>query len=243
MKRRLTTSTRRRHTVLVAIVTILCCVAAVLTGKLVSMSILATMAVGAYDDTAYAHSAELAKLTQFANFFEPYKSQFNQGTAQAAAGSLTAARASLEDALELAPVSSQCDVRRNLTLVLEKMGEAAAKTEVEISVKYYTAAANVAKHAAATCTQLVPIEHRVEQELAEVEGKQGKDSDKDSDKVGAKSDQPAGAGKDGKVQEPIPSDAALSALRSRLAQGMTDQLERQEEIRSNDRADEVLKPW
>jgi hypothetical protein len=59
------------------------------------------------------------------NWFEPYKSPYNVGTALAGAEELDAARSKLEEALGLASGLEVCAVRVNLALVIERQGDAA----------------------------------------------------------------------------------------------------------------------
>lgn len=94
-------------------------------GKLLSMYAFAHQSISAYVVDDYAGSESAARGQEFLNWFEPYKAPFNIGTALAGAEALPEARAKLEEALDLATGLEVCDVRVNLSLVIERMGDAA----------------------------------------------------------------------------------------------------------------------
>lgn len=94
-------------------------------GKLLSMYAFAHQSISAYVVDDYAGSESAARGQEFLNGFEPYKAPFNIGTALAGAEALPEARAKLEEALDLATGLEVCDVRVNLSLVIERMGDAA----------------------------------------------------------------------------------------------------------------------
>lgn len=94
-------------------------------GKLLSMYAFAHQSISAYVVDDYAGSESAAHGQEFLNWFEPYKAPFNVGTALAGAEELPEARAKLEEALDLATGLEVCDVRINLSLVIERMGDAA----------------------------------------------------------------------------------------------------------------------
>lgn len=94
-------------------------------GKILSMYGFAHQAISAYVVDDYAGSQAAAEGQDFVNWFEPYKAPFNIGTALAGAEKLPEARAELERSLDLATGLEVCDVRINLSLVIERMGDAA----------------------------------------------------------------------------------------------------------------------
>ncbi|MFE6996328.1 hypothetical protein ACFVAE_10250 [Microbacterium sp. NPDC057659] len=96
----------------------------VLVAKLLSMYAFAHQSVSAYVAGDYAGSESAAHGQSWWNVFEPYKAPFNAGTALAGADELPEARAELEDALSLAHGLEVCDVRINLAIVVERMGDA-----------------------------------------------------------------------------------------------------------------------
>ncbi|MFF7290943.1 hypothetical protein ACFY9N_00285 [Microbacterium sp. NPDC008134] len=94
-------------------------------GKILSMYAFAHQAISAYVVDDYAGSEAAAEGQEFLNWFEPYKAPFNVGTALAGAEQLPESRAKLEEALDLATGLEVCAVRINLSLVIERMGDAA----------------------------------------------------------------------------------------------------------------------
>lgn len=117
---------RRRVRRWVAIGTLpLTLAALLLVGKVLSMYALAHQAVTAYVVDDYAGSEAAARGQEFLNVFEPYKAPYNVGTALAGADELPDARAKLEEALGLASGLEVCAVRVNLSLVVERLGDAA----------------------------------------------------------------------------------------------------------------------
>ncbi|REJ06398.1 tetratricopeptide repeat protein [Microbacterium bovistercoris] len=96
----------------------------VLVAKLLSMYAFAHQSISAYVTGDYAGSEAAAHGQSWWNVFEPYKAPFNSGTALAGADRLPEARADLEDALTLAKGLEVCDVRINLAIVVERMGDA-----------------------------------------------------------------------------------------------------------------------
>ncbi|PZU43682.1 MAG: hypothetical protein DI566_14075 [Microbacterium sp.] len=117
---------RRRIRRWVAIGTLpLTLAALLLVGKVLSMYALAHQAVTAYVVDDYAGSEAAARGQELLNVFEPYKAPYNVGTALAGADELPDARAKLEEALGLASGLEVCAVRVNLSLVVERLGDAA----------------------------------------------------------------------------------------------------------------------
>ena len=75
----------------------------------------------------------------FLNVVERHKAPFARGDAFVLAGDLDSARAQFEQALELAPPDSidSCQIRVNLALALEKLGDAAKAAGDEVAAKDY----------------------------------------------------------------------------------------------------------
>lgn len=97
-------------------------------GKILSMYAFAHQSISAYVVDDYAGSESAAEGQEFLNWFEPYKAPFNVGTALAGAEQLPESRAKLEEALDLATGLEVCAVRINLSLVIERMGDAARES-------------------------------------------------------------------------------------------------------------------
>ncbi|WP_353114965.1 hypothetical protein [Microbacterium sp.] len=99
--------------------------ALVFVGKLLSMYAFAHQSISSYVVGEYAASESAARGQEWWNAFERYKAPYDVGTALAGAERLPEARAKLEEALDLAQGLEVCAVRINLSLVIERMGDAA----------------------------------------------------------------------------------------------------------------------
>jgi tetratricopeptide (TPR) repeat protein len=92
--------------------------------KLISLSVVNQTALNLFDAGAYAGSADQStSLIEDHNIIEPYLPWFNRGDALAAQQEYTAAIDDFERALELAPAERECDVRVNLALSWETLGD------------------------------------------------------------------------------------------------------------------------
>jgi len=93
--------------------------------KVLSMYAFAHEAIAAYAAGEYAQTVQASRGQEVLNIFEPYKAPYNRGVGLADAGELDAGRAAFEEALALAHGLEQCAVRVNLSIVLERIGDAA----------------------------------------------------------------------------------------------------------------------
>lgn len=93
--------------------------------KLLSMYAFAHTSISSFVSGEYAESESAARGQDVLNWFEPVRAPYNIGTALAGAEELAAARAELERALPLAQGLEVCPVLINLSLVVERQGDAA----------------------------------------------------------------------------------------------------------------------
>ncbi|AYF97148.1 hypothetical protein [Protaetiibacter intestinalis] len=100
-------------------------VALLVCGKLLSMYAFANQAISSYAAGDYPGTVSAARGQEPFNYFEPYKAPFNRGVGLADAGELDAARLAFEEALALATGMEECPVRVNLSIVWERIGDAA----------------------------------------------------------------------------------------------------------------------
>ena len=122
--------------------------------KLLTMSAAATQAVDGFFAAAAHTVFEAADRMSFLNVVERHKAPFARGDAFVLAGDLDSARAQFEQALELAPPDSidSCQIRVNLALALEKLGDAAKAAGDEVAAKdYWTRTKAVADAAPPGC--------------------------------------------------------------------------------------------
>ncbi len=93
--------------------------------KVLSMYAFAHHSISSFIVGGYAESEAAARGQDWLNWFEQFKAPYNIGTALAGGDSLPQARSELEEALPLAQGLEVCYVRINLSLVMERMGDAA----------------------------------------------------------------------------------------------------------------------
>lgn len=117
---------RRRIRRWVAIATLPLTLAALLfVGKLLSMYSFAHQSISTFIAGDYAESEAAARGQDWLNWFQPFLAPYNIGTALAGAEHLDEGRADLERALPLAQGLEVCFVRINLSVVIERQGDAA----------------------------------------------------------------------------------------------------------------------
>ncbi|WP_336644777.1 hypothetical protein [Microbacterium sp. USHLN186] len=117
---------RARIRRIVAIATLPLTLAALLfVGKVLSMYAFAHTSISAFVSVAYAESESAARGQDWLNWFQPFAAPYNIGTALGGAEQLADARAELERALPLAQGLEACPVLINLSLVVERQGDAA----------------------------------------------------------------------------------------------------------------------
>ena len=93
--------------------------------KFLSMYAFAHQSISSFVADDYAASEQAARGQGWANWFDSFRAPYNLGTALGGAENLSDARAAHEEALPLATGLDVCPVRINLSLVIERMGDAA----------------------------------------------------------------------------------------------------------------------
>jgi tetratricopeptide (TPR) repeat protein len=91
--------------------------------KLMSLSVTTQAAIVSYNIGDYESSIEQSESLLELNVIEPYLPYFNRGDAQAGREYYVDAVEDFEKALELAPEAKKCDVRVNLALSWELLGD------------------------------------------------------------------------------------------------------------------------
>lgn len=147
---------RRRRSIRrwVAIGTLPLTLAALLfVGKLLSMYAFAHQSISSFVTGGYAESESAARGQDFLNWFEQFKAPYNIGTALAGAEKLPQARTELERALPLAQGLDVCYVRINLSLVVERQGDAAqAKGDAAKAAQFYGEALQITAETPKECS-------------------------------------------------------------------------------------------
>lgn len=91
--------------------------------RLIGLSVVNQTALDLFDSGAYEASESVSTGLLDQTIIEPYLPWFNRGDAKAAQEQYTDAIDDFERALELAPDDRQCDVRVNLALSWERLGD------------------------------------------------------------------------------------------------------------------------
>jgi tetratricopeptide (TPR) repeat protein len=112
---------RRRRLVLWSLPVVLLALAASV--KLASLSLTAQDAITASETARFDESIEASDALMTLNWFEPWIAYYDRGTASARSQSFNDATDDLSTALELAPPERSCEVRVNLALAWEQLGD------------------------------------------------------------------------------------------------------------------------
>ena len=91
--------------------------------RLIGLSVVNQTALDLFDAGAYEQSESVSTGLLDQTLIEPYLPYFNRGDAKAAQEQYTDAIDDFERALKLAPADRQCDVRVNLALSWERLGD------------------------------------------------------------------------------------------------------------------------
>lgn len=122
-------------------------------GKLLSMYAFAHQSISSYVAGGYAESEAAARNLDVLNWFEQFKAPYDIGTALAGQEKLPEARKELERALPLASGLDVCYVRINLSLVIERQGDAAqAAGDAAKAAQFYGEALQVTVETPKECS-------------------------------------------------------------------------------------------
>jgi tetratricopeptide (TPR) repeat protein len=127
---------------------------ALVSAKLLTMVALGDEAVRAYASGNVTGTENAGQRLEFLNLIEPHKAPFARGDARVLAGDYDGARAAFEEALGLAPRDSResCQIRVNLALSLEKLGQAAQTGgNVDVAKQYFDRVQQVVNDAPPGC--------------------------------------------------------------------------------------------
>ena len=128
-------------------------VLALVATKLLTMVALGDEALRSYTAGNVTGTEDAAKRLGFLNLIEAHKAPFARGDARVLAGDYDGARAAFEESLALAPhrtLASACQIRVNLSLSLEKLGQAAQNAgQADQAKQYFDRMQQVVKRRAA----------------------------------------------------------------------------------------------
>ena len=129
-------------------------VLALVATKLLTMVALGDEALRSYTAGNVTGTEDAAKRLGFLNLIEAHKAPFARGDARVLAGDYDGARAAFEESLVLAPQDSRdaCQIRVNLSLSLEKLGQAAQNAgHADQAKQYFDRVQQVVNEAPPSC--------------------------------------------------------------------------------------------
>jgi len=207
-----------------------------LVGKLLSMYAFAHQSISQFVVGGYAESETAARGQDVANWFEPFKAPYNVGTALGGAEKLPQARTELERALPLAKGLDVCYVRINLSLVIERQGDAAqADGEGAKAAELYGEALKITVETPEECSSedaqnQSPDPNRDMSDTLEQNQQRQQEKQQQSQQQ-QNPDQGGDGGEQEQPEEPQPSQSELDEIEKKLNQG---QQEREDELGGDD---------
>ena len=204
--------------------------------KFIAMTIIAALALAAFNDGDYEKSAEYSRWNLTANVIEPHKAHFGLGTAYLGLTLYQEARDELEIALETAPLPDSCDVRLNLSYAIEGLGDTAnGEGDFQKAADLYREAIVVLQEADKSCP---PSDER-QQELQDKADQAQQNADEQANPQGGQN--PQDPGDDSNESE---GDTPIDNLEDLLDESAQDKEENDAADRAYDNLDDfVEKPW
>ncbi|KJC65498.1 hypothetical protein [Agreia bicolorata] len=218
--------------------------ATVVAVKLIGLAIVSGQVAAAYEREDFESATSMARWLTVVNVIDPWKAHFAVGDGLAAQGLDADAQLEFERALGLASAKDQCPVRVNLSLVLERQGDAvvaADPTKRDEASAFYDEALDVIDEADASCRQPPQNgEDGTDDDLSDSEKrvteKKQALAERTPEDEGDKSDeQPKPDGS--------PSDATVDQLEEKLREAGQDRNDQQTAERTPADPDYVDKPW
>jgi hypothetical protein len=218
-------------------------IATVVAVKLIGMMLVFGQVAAAYEREDYASATSLARWLTVVNVIDPWKAHLAVGDGLAGQGLDADAQAEFERALGLAAPRDQCPVRVNLSLVLERQGDAviaADPSNRDEASAFYDEALVVIDDADQSCLQPPAAgQDGTDDELSESD-------ERLTEKKEALADDPADEDDkaDGQPSpDGSPSDASVEQLEEKLRDAGQDRSDQQTAERTPSDPDYVDKPW
>jgi hypothetical protein len=219
-------------------------IATVVAVKLIGMVLVSGQVAAAYDREDYVSATSLARWLTVVNVIEPWKAHLAVGDGLAGQGLDADAQAEFERALSLAAPEDQCPVRVNLSLVLERRGDAvlaADESKRDEASAFYDEALAVIDEAAESCLQPpADGENGTDDDLSDSEQRL---TEKQEALAEEPSDDQADQGDDQPAPDGTPSDATVEQLEEKLRDAGQDRSDQQTAERTPADPDYVDKPW
>jgi hypothetical protein len=218
-------------------------IATVVAVKLIGMVLISGQVAAAFEKQDYASATSLARWLTVVNVIDPWKAHFAVGDGLAGQGLDPDAQGEFETALGLAAPRDQCPVRVNLSLVLERQGDAVIEQDAskrDEASAFYDEALEVIDDAADSCRQPSATgEDGTDEQLSDseerlTEKKQALQEPSEEETEPAE-DQPQPDGS--------PSDATVEQLEEKLRDAGQDRSDQQTAERTPADPDYVDKPW
>lgn len=213
--------------------------------KLLSAIALNMAGTSAYEHANHNTAAERFESLEFFNVVEPWKAYFNQGTAIYAGGEFFEAKEQLEVALDLVPKGEpgappgkeECDVRTNLSLSLEGLGdEAMAAGDPAMGANYFTQAqtalSNCGESGGNGGEEAQEAEERQEQSQSDAEQQQEEQQQQGEDGEEGESESPS----DGESQSPEDGESSGESSSPSDGESSGDESESPSEDQSGDQS-------
>ncbi len=202
--------------------------------KLLSMVAIGNQARSAYDAGEVTAVEQAAARLGFLNVIERHKAPFARGDARVLAGDFAGAREAFEEALGVAPRNAveACQIRVNLVLSLEKLGDAAkAGTGLDAAKPYYDRMQVVVADAPEGCFQ--PPAGDTGQQLGDARGR-----------AQEKSQPPQGQSPGEQPQQPQPGEDKQKQLDDKTKDNQQQRSQAQgDQSRDGASRPRVDKPW
>ena len=208
-------------------------------GKLLSMYAFAHQSITSFVTGGYAQSEAAARGQDWANWFESFKAPYNIGTALGGAEQLDDSRAQLEKALPLAQGLDVCYVRINLSLVIERQGDAAAaEGEAAKAAERYGEALEITVETPEECNS-DEAQNQSPDPTRDMSDTLEQNEQRQQQKQQSQQLPEQGDGTEGEPQEQ-PSEQQLDDIEDKLTQG---QAERDEQLDGEGGGGGTDKPW
>ncbi|BCW36563.1 hypothetical protein StoSoilA2_26190 [Arthrobacter sp. StoSoilA2] len=208
--------------------------------KLLSVGALGGDAAHAFETADQDRAARAASWLHVANLVEPHKAFFASGDAHVLAGDFTAARKDFEAALDAGAGEDECQVRVNLVLSVEKLGDAALSAgNQQMAATLFREALDLIDSSPSQCAQEGPGNSSGEGRALDSA------ADRLKAKIAADSDGRAG-GKPAKDTPPDQQQEQLQKLGQNAQQAQRERAEgqqREEYLRGPGNESGVDKPW
>lgn len=217
-------------------------VAVLVVAKVLSMFSFAHFAMASYADGNGNGTTSAAQGQLPANWFEPYKAPFNQGDGYALSGQLPEAREQFENALALARGLEECVVRVNLSLTVERMGDAAAASgDHDLAHTLFTEALGITADTPPECHNEEANEFSSDpsRDLGDTTDENRQRQQGKANRTDEQETTPSDPSEESETKPGPPSDE-LSEIERKLQQG---QQERDEGEQGGDTGGGTDKPW